>query len=185
MIKTSRCFPILLIMLLAGCGHAISTEIRQQAQPEKPFIEIARNPDAYKGRTVIWGGEVISIENQKDGVTFITLFQKELDFNDAPDMSSASGGRFIIKSEKYLDPYDYRKGRKLTVGGVILGSEIRRVGETDYLHTLVLVREIHLWNESYYKPDPFYYDPFWPHPYYYYPPARHRHHRRPPIFLLP
>jgi outer membrane lipoprotein len=162
----------------SGCATVISQEIKARADTSLSFIEIARDIDPHKGRTVIWGGEIIECVNKKDGTSVLEVYQKSLDLNDAPDLNSESEGRFIIKSDKFLDPYAYRKGRKITVGGEILGEEIRLIGEINYRCPLVLGKEIYLWRDSYFydSPGPFY-DPWWGYPYHGYPYYRHHHHR--------
>ena len=179
-------YPLILLVFfsLFGCVHVISNKIKDQAVPELQLKQVSQNPDTFKGKTVIWGGEIVETVNQKDGISLVTIFQRPLTYNDAPDLTSESEGRFIIKSEKYLDPYAYRKGRKLTVGGVILGGENKREGDIDYWYTIISAKELYLWNESYYNNvRPFYdfYDPFWHYPYY----PDHSHHRRHRLNVLP
>jgi outer membrane lipoprotein len=179
-------YPVILVIFffLFGCVHIISDKIRDQAVPDLQLKQVSLDPDSFKGKTVIWGGEIVETVNQKDGTSFVTIFQRPLNINDAPDLNTESEGRFIIKSDKYLDPYAYRKGRKITVGGVILGGENKREGEIDYWYTIVSAKEIYLWNESYYndvRPFDDFYNPFWNYPYYYdHPHHQHHHNNRLP-----
>jgi outer membrane lipoprotein len=82
----------------------------------------------------------------------------------------ASEGRFLILIEKYLDPYLFRKGRKITVAGEIQGEKIKPIGEMDYRYPLVLSKQIYLWEEYDYYPvpyyHPYYYDPWWDYPFW-------------------
>ena len=176
------------LVFLSGCAHVISKEIRKKVDSSLTFEEVIQNPLAYKGKTVIWGGEVVKTLNQ-NVTTEIEVVQIPLDSTEAPKISNTSEGRFLILVNKYLDPYLYRKGRRITVAGEILGEKIQPLGEMDYRYPLILSKQIHLWGEYYYYPYPYhypwgYYDPWWGYPYgwggfgyhYYYHPHYHHYH---------
>jgi outer membrane lipoprotein len=172
--KAKWAFILFLLWLPFGCAHVISKDIRAQTNPMITFKRVSQDPNAYRGRTVVWGGEIIETQNQKDGSTLIEVFQRPLDGRDAPELTDPSGGRFLIRFDTYLDPYDYSRGRKITVGGEILGEEVRPLGNMDYHYPLVLSKQVYLWDESYYYPYaysyPYYYDPWWVYPYWGWPP---------------
>jgi outer membrane lipoprotein len=165
---------ILILGLFPGCAHVISQEIRSKASPLLTFYEISANPNVYKGQTVIWGGEIIECVNQKDGTSLIEVNQRHLDEYGRPDLSYKSEGRFLIKSGKSLDPYIYKMGIKITVGGEILGEEVKNISGSDYRYPLVQGKEIYIVRESDFHDDPFYY-PWWYYPYYSHPSHRHNH----------
>jgi outer membrane lipoprotein len=138
----------------------VSKNLREQADTTLTFQQAFRNPNEYKGKIVIWGGDVIQTINQKDGTTLIEVFQRPLNWREEPKETVASEGRFLVLAEKYLDPYLFRRGKKITVAGEILGEKIRPLGEMDYRYPLVSSRQIHLWDYYYYYPY-YYYDPWW------------------------
>ena len=168
--------------LFSGCAHVISKDIRDKVDPSLTFEKVIQNPIAYKGKTVVWGGEIVETLNQKNETTEIEVFQIPLDSTDAPKVSNTSEGRFLIFVNKYLDPYLYRKGRRITVAGEILGEKILPLGEMDYRYPVISSKQIYLWEEYYYPWG--YYDPWWGYPYwwggfgfhYYYSPHYHHHH---------
>ena len=177
--KNKWAFVLLLLWLPVGCVHVISKDLRTQTSPLITFKLVSKDPEAYKGRTVVWGGEIIETTNQKDGSTLIEVFQRPLGLKDDPKLTAASEGRFLIRSDKYLDPYIYRKGRKITVGGEILGEEIKPLGKMDYHYPVVLSKQTYLWDESYYYhlyPYSYYYDPWWAHSYWGWQPYGWRFH---------
>lgn len=182
--KIRFAFLMLFIAVSSGCTGVISEQIRNETDTSLSFGQILRDVNSYKGRTVIWGGEIIKTEIQKDGTALIEVYERPLRINDAPDLSCASEGRFLIYSAEYLDPYIYKTGRKITVGGKISGEEIRRIGEMDYHYPLVISKEIYVWSESrYYDVSPyFFYEepwwgyPSWGHPYYGWPLYIPHHH---------
>jgi outer membrane lipoprotein len=157
------------LVFFSGCAHVISKDLRNKVDSSLTVEKAIQNPSAYKGKTVVWGGEIIETLNQKNGTTEIEVFQIPLDLTtDAPKASNVSEGRFLILVNKYLDPYLYQKGRRITVAGEILGEQIKPLGEMDYRYPLVSSKQIHLWEEYYY---PYYYpcrlyDPWWGYPYW-------------------
>jgi len=153
---------ILLFILLQGC-LPISKQLRTQADKKLTFQQVFQNPDAYKGKIVIWGGEVVETINQKDGTTLIVVLQRPLDWTEEPQFRR-SEGRFIILVQGYVDPYVFRRGRRITVAGEILGKKVMHLGELEYPYPLLLSKQIYLWGEYYYYPYPWYY-PYW-YPYW-------------------
>jgi outer membrane lipoprotein len=163
-------FLLILFFFLTGCAHVISKDLRVKADSSLTFKEVFENPNTYQGKTVIWGGEIIKTTNQKDGTTLMEIFQLPLSRRGEPNALYPSGGRFLVLTEKYLDSYLFERGRKITVGGEILGEEFRKLGEMDYRYPLLSGKQIHLWREYYhpgpYYHRPYYYDPWWDYPIY-------------------
>ncbi len=172
-------FPLLLIM---GCAHVISKDLRIKSDPSVTFNQVSQDPNQYKGKWVVWGGEIIETINQKDGTTQIEVFQKPLGWRGEPYETSASEGRFLVLADKYLDSYLFRRGKKITVAGEILGEKVKPIGERDYRYSLLSGKQIYLWPEYHAYPL-YYYDPWWDYPYYPYGwwgfgIYHHRHRRR-------
>lgn len=152
-------------LALWGCAPVISKNLRDAADPSLTFTQVLKTPDAYNGKTVIWGGEIIETVNQKDGGTMIEIFQRPLGWRGEPTLTVASEGRFLVLVDSYLDPYRFRQGKRITVGGEILGHEAKPLGQMDYVYPLVLAKQVYLWDEYYYAYPPYYYDPWWGYPY--------------------
>ena len=170
----------LVVFMVAGCVHVISSDLRGKASPPVSLIQVAKNPEAYKGKWVVWGGEIIETVNLQDGSTEIEIFQRPLGWRDEPKQTVASEGRFLVLTDKYLDPYLYRKGRRITIAGEIVGEKIKPLGQMSYKYPIVSTSQIYLWQEYYYPPYPYYYyyDPWWPgYPYGWWGGDIHYHHR--------
>ena len=167
-------FLVLLLVLISGCAPVISLELRAKVDPSLTFREVLQNPNAYQGKMVIWGGDIVRTINQKDGTTLVEVFELPLSRRGEPSGSYPSEGRFLILTEKYLDPYLFRRGRQITVAGELLGEKMMGLGEMDYRYPLVSTKQIYLWKEYDYYPAPYYYpyypyyyyDPWWKYPYY-------------------
>jgi outer membrane lipoprotein len=170
-----KCIPIqfnlallglLLLFLLPACAPVISKDLRAQADFSLHFWEVFPNPEAYKGKTVIWGGEIIKTINQKDETTLIEIFQRPLTRMGEPEVTEPSGGRFLALSQEYLEPYIFREGMTITVAGDILGEKTRPLGEIEYRYPLLLSKEMYLWRYHFYYPSRAYpsghfYFPWW------------------------
>jgi outer membrane lipoprotein len=149
-------FIPVLFPLLSGCAP-ISKELRTKTDQTLTFQQIFDNPEAYQGKMVIWGGEIIRTLNQKDKTTLIEVLQRPLGWREEPKRTDASGGRFLILAEGFLDPHLYRRGRAITVAGEILGEKMRFLGEIEYRYPLLLSKQIHLWREHYRRyPSPYF-----------------------------
>lgn len=158
---------LILLLFLFGCAHVISKELRTRSEPSLTLGQVRQNLEAFKGKMVLWGGEIIETTNLKDASTQIEVFQMPLGWRGEPKAKAFSEGRFLVLTDRTLDPHLYRKGRKVTVAGEILGEKMKPLGEMEYRYPLLLAKEIHLWPEYASSPYPYYdYDPWW----YYYGP---------------
>ncbi len=120
-----REFPAWLILVLflalAGCAPAISTNLQQQAAPELSFAKLSAHPDRYKGRLVILGGEVMSVEPWENG-SLLTVDQRRLN-NQFYPVGTTSGGSFAVESDKWLNSNWYLPRSKVVVAGVVEGRK--------------------------------------------------------------
>lgn len=46
----------LIFSLLPGCVYVISKDVRREVARDLSLREVAKDPDAYKGKVVLWGG---------------------------------------------------------------------------------------------------------------------------------
>jgi outer membrane lipoprotein len=135
------------MLLLAGCAHVISKEVLQDVDTSVSFMQLSKDPDAYTGKTVIFGGNVIETQNLSNK-TLIVILQHPLGSRGEPSAGDVSEGRFIITTSGFLDPAIYSPGRKLTVAGTVAGKEVRPLGEIEYTYPIIEKRELYLWPEE-------------------------------------
>lgn len=117
----------------AGCGPVISKEIRDEISKGLTLRMVAKDPEAYKGETVLWSGLIISTLNLQEG-TMIEVLQKPSDFQGKPKDVDDSEGRFLALISRYLDVAIYIQGRKVTVAGKIQGKKTQPLGEMEYIY---------------------------------------------------
>jgi len=176
-----RLFCFLFALLLSGCAHVISKDLRAKADVSLTLSQVRQDPEAYKGKMVLWGGEIIETLNLRDTTTQIEVYQKPLGWRGEPRGVLTSEGRFLVLTDQSLDPYLFRSGRRITVAGEILGAKIKQLGEMDYRYPLLASKQIHLWPEYVYiyDPYPYAYDPWWYYgPRWYWGIGFHYHYRR-------
>jgi outer membrane lipoprotein len=148
-----------------GCTHAISPQVRALAREDISLSQVALDPESFRGQMVIWGGVIVETENRTEGTT-LTIMETPLGFEGIPEDLELSRGRFLARTQAFLDPAIYAPGRKVTLAGTIMGKEVRPVGEVPYTYPVVSIVEIHLWKEAprvLAPPYPWYWgDPYWP-----------------------
>lgn len=130
-------------MAMTGCAPAISKNIRAEAL-DVSFARLAKDPDAYKGRTVIYSGTILNAVNTSAG-TELTIIQHPSMPGYRPETRDRSDGRFLALDSRFLDPALYSPGREITVAGVVDGKQTLPVGETKFDYPVLRVRELHLW----------------------------------------
>lgn len=162
---------IFFMLLSAACAPVVSKELRDQVTEELNFKEVLQNPEAYKGKLILWAGLVIRAENRKEG-TLIEVLQKPTDKEGRPRDVDRSDGRFLALYDGFLDAAIYSHGREVTIAGEIEGKRVLPLGQIDYSYPFISVREIHLWpadrkERIYPYPYPYRY---WPYPWWWYHP---------------
>ncbi len=150
-----------LLVFFISCSP-IPKNLRNLEDRSLTFEEVLKNPDAYKGKIVIWGGEIIETLTRMDHMTLIEVSQEPLNGLKEPKVAKESGGRFLALTEKVLDPHIYRKGRAITVVGKITGVKKRLFGELEYSYPLLLGEEIYLWRIHWSPSSPSYKDYYFP-----------------------
>jgi outer membrane lipoprotein len=163
----------LIALMLLGCAHAVSEQLRQQATPPIPFPQLQANPEVYKDRLVILGGTILETRNTEEG-TVLEVLQKPLSGAERPLLTDQTAGRFMALCNMYLDPAVYTKNRDITVAGRILGSRSGQIGEAAYVYPLVSCLELRLWPQVVAVDGAPYYYPPYGRPWYWYSYPRFR-----------
>ncbi len=164
-------------LLLTACASNVPKELGENL-PEAPTRGQVRSaPDDYRSQQVRWGGDILSVANLA-GSTEVEVYGRPLYKDGEPAPDGGDGIRFLAKISGFLDPAQYKPGKRLTVRGRIAGVETRPVGEFPYIYPVVDAEFYHLWPayeppERVWARDPYYYDPWWPWgpwgPYRYWP----------------
>ncbi|MBE9572672.1 MAG: Slp family lipoprotein [Proteobacteria bacterium] len=138
------CIAMAIPLLLAGCASVISQGALKEVDQTLSFEQLLENPEAYKGKTVLLGGNIIETQTLSDR-TLIVVLQRPLGFRKKPSRDDVSKGRFIVFVPGFLDPAIYSPGRKVTIVGSVVGKEVRPLGEIEYTYPIIAKRELYIW----------------------------------------
>jgi outer membrane lipoprotein len=129
---------------LTACAGGISKQARSQVTYFDTFSQLQQEPERYRGETVMLGGKIVDVQIAS-GETTLVVLQLELAGNTRPADSDTSQGRFLVKSDQFIDPALYPLGTQITVVGHLTGSEIRNIGQMPYRYPVVDIIEIKKW----------------------------------------
>lgn len=140
--------PVIAALMLtgAGCGPKIPPAVTEKVSWEGDFKTLQADPEAYAGEFVILGGEILQTENDPD-YSEITVLQYPTDTSGRPRPDENSGGRFLIRADRFLDPEVYKTGKLITVAGRITGAVTRPIGDYPYEYP-VLKGELWVWERG-------------------------------------
>jgi outer membrane lipoprotein len=155
MVRRMRLYLLLFLSIfIFSCGPVVSEEIRAGADTSLTFKEVAQSPDTYKGKIVLWGGEIMQTLPHGDGTTLIEVLEWPLGWTERPRRTVSFQGKFLILLKEPLDSSLYRRGVRITVAGEIQGSmqgeEIKSVSDPTYRYPLLLSKEVHVWEHRSY-----------------------------------
>lgn len=141
---------VFLMLVLAGCAAGMSSDARSRITLEAPFAELQGQPQQFIGETVMLGGTIIASQVM-DGTTELTVLQLALDRNDRPLQDDQSAGRFLVRTEQFLDPALYPEGTAITVVGRLVETQQRLIGSMPYQYPVIVPVEIKKWPKE--QPD--------------------------------
>ena len=111
-----------LMVFAIACGSAIPKESLKQVDPEITFQMLIKDPDRYKGKVVLVGGQIVST-TVRESESWVEILQQPLDWKQRPQNTDVSYGRFLVRFQGFLDPAIYAAGKKITVLGEVLGKK--------------------------------------------------------------
>lgn len=143
----SRLISLLyLLLLIPACAQLPKFDTSQVDKSLMP-THVASDIKNLKGKTVMWGGTILSGKNLKNS-TRLEVLAYPVDEDGWPERDQKPLGRFILSQKGYLETADYAKGRVITVVGTVTGIEKGKVGDSPYNYPVIQVRQLHLWDKS-------------------------------------
>lgn len=140
------------LVLTAACSsqQVIPEELEPLIDRAVLFRELATAPDSYRGKIVIFGGEVLKAKRLKGG-TQIELLQLPLDRGEKPILDrQRSQGRFLAIQQEFLDPATVVKGTTMTIVGEVSDAKTEPLDDVQYRYPVLIVKHLHTWPaESY------------------------------------
>jgi len=135
------------VALIAGCAPVISEGVLETVDRSIEFRAVASDPSAHAGKRVVFGGTIILVENL-EGATVMEVVQEGLNSQLKPVAKDESAGRFLVRFGEFKDPAVFGVGKRITVAGVVKGSETRPLGKGTYRYSVIEPNEYYLWERS-------------------------------------
>ncbi len=139
--------PVFALILVAGCAPVIPQNILSTVDKDLAFSDLIKNTDAHAGKTILLGGEIISVENLET-TTVVEVLQEATNRRGKPVGADTSEGRFLAVFKGFKDPAVYSKGKLLTVAGVVKGVETKKLGKSDYRYPVIGETAHYLWQQG-------------------------------------
>ncbi len=157
-----------LALLLGGWHHVLSEEAFFSVDRGARYSEVRANPQAWLGTTLMLAGVIAEHRSTPAGTTLEILCYSR-DEQDAPQEFDEGCGHFLARTSGRLDPEAFRKGRRVTLTGLVAGREVFPGGDFGAEVLVFEIGEIHLWpfpRQHRLRPAPYpWYDP-WDDPFY-------------------
>jgi outer membrane lipoprotein len=148
--KAARLLAFAGVLILPyGCGpQVIPKELEGQVDRKVSFLQLKESPATYTGRTVVLGGEVLSVKRVKD-TTRIEVLQIPLDasLEPVPDRMT-SQGRFLAVQKEFLDPAILPVGTRITVIGEMTGTTTLPIDDIQYMYPTLVIRHLKVWERQ-------------------------------------
>jgi outer membrane lipoprotein len=167
-----RAWPFVLVaLLLQACSTStvVPPKLQDLVDRSITFQALFQNPSLYQGKWVVLGGDVLSAKRLEDR-TRLEILQLPLNESDEPQPSrTLSQGRFLAyQREGFLDPATLPRGTRVTIVGVVTGSETSSLDEMKYRYPTVEIHHLTVWSTvARYRPGVYWYPSYYYYPYYY------------------
>lgn len=138
------CLLSILAVLFTACAGGISKQARSQVTYFEPFKQLQQETEKYRGETVMLGGRIVDVQVAA-GATELVVLQLELAGSTRPVNNDNSQGRFMVRSDQFIDPAIYPQGTLITVVGHVSGAETRNIGAMPYRYPVIDIVEIKKW----------------------------------------
>lgn len=134
---------ILLFLCLSACSN-LPPAIKDAPVVDISYKQATANLAGFKNASVRWGGVILAVENEQN-FSLLQVLYYPLNYYGRPKLNQPQQGRFVIKSNEFLDPAVYAKDSELTVAGSLIGDTERTIGNKKLRLPLISVSQIHLW----------------------------------------
>lgn len=133
-------FPLVLLVACASSPRFKTEGVETDMTPKQAVVE----NQALQGKSVLWGGVIITATNLKES-TQLEILAYPLGDYQQPVTNGQALGRFLAVQKGYLETADYAQGRQVTVKGSLGETRSGRIGETEYVYPVVNIHRVHLW----------------------------------------
>lgn len=136
-----------IIGLLTGCASTPVFDTSGVSTALTPDKLVLKDAVDNLGQTALWGGTILNIQNLKDS-TQVEILAYPLDSSQRPNLDNMPIGRFIVRSQGFLDPASFSQGQSISVLGKIGKNQDATIGESSYLYPVIHAQQVHLWSKK-------------------------------------
>ena len=146
-----RYFLFLLPLLVTACAHkGVSKETLRLADRSITYQALREKPEQLAGTYVHLGGTIAGVKNSDSGGE-LEIVELPLDRSGKPGERSSSGGRFLARDNRFLDPMVYRPGLTVSLVGEVQGQKTAVLDNVQYRYPVVLIKELYVWKPEDYR----------------------------------
>jgi outer membrane lipoprotein len=146
--------PMLLFIGACSQQDIIPEHLEGRVDQDLRFTEVKENPDAYQGKLVLAGGQVLSADRLKEG-TKIEVLQYPLTNQLVPERRrESSKGRFIAMdmANHVSDPAVLADNSLVTLVGKVDGTTTVKIGEVEEQVPKLKIEHITVWDHDSLQP---------------------------------
>ena len=148
--RTTKLFvDLVLATFLAGCATSeriIPEPLEAQVDKSVTFEQLRESTDAYTGKLVVLGGQVLKAKRLKEGTQLEVLQLPLEEWRPTPERQQ-SQGRFLAIHREFLDPATVIDDTQITIVGEIVGVTTQHLDETEYRYPTLEVRHLKVWDD--------------------------------------
>ncbi|HAO23720.1 MULTISPECIES: Slp family lipoprotein [unclassified Methylophaga] len=141
-----RILSLSLMLILTACG-ATKPSLYAKSNNDITYEQVLQNIEMHQGQTVRWGGMIAQVANYED-FSELTIVQFPLTRHGVPISTENSAGRFIVRSERFLDPLIYSPERLVTFLGTVKTLQLQKVDQKMLSVPLVTMEDDHVWPQK-------------------------------------
>lgn len=147
------------LLAITACSN-VPKNIQSAPLGDTQVNDVLLNQDVNEGKMVRWGGEIIAVENSNDS-SMIQVVQFPLNHYGKPNPTKPSSGRFLARTDAFIDPAVHKEGDLITFSGMA-SNEIatRKIDEKDLPMPIMDFTDSYKWQPYKASGQNFYYDPF-------------------------
>lgn len=137
---------VIVMLTLTACA-ATNPSIYAKPSNDISYEQVVQNIEAYQGQTVRWGGMIAQVANYED-FSELTIVQFPLTRYGIPITTEKSAGRFIVRSEGFLEPMIYSPEKRLTIIGAVKTLQLQKVGQKMLTVPMISIEGSHVWPQA-------------------------------------
>lgn len=141
-----RILTLFVILVLTACGPT-KPSIHAKSNNDISYEQVIQNVDLYQGQLVRWGGMIGQVANYEN-FSELTIVQFPLTRHGVPISTEPSAGRFIVRSEHFLDPLIYSPEKLVTIIGTVKTLQLQKVDQKMLNLPLIAVEQSHVWPQN-------------------------------------